>query len=41
MLIKEDLGWYGRADFVGMLFDSAHLIPLLGLLQRFSIDRVH
>ena len=41
MLIKEDLGWYGRAEFVGMLFDSADLIPLSGLFQRFSIDRVH
>ena len=22
LLIKEDLGWYGRANFVGKLFDS-------------------
>ena len=22
LLIKEDLGWYGRAKFVGKLFDS-------------------
>ena len=28
LLIKEDLGWYGRANFVGKLFDSVHLIPL-------------
>ena len=28
LLIKEDLGWYGRANFVGKLFDSAHFIPL-------------
>ena len=21
-------GWYGRADFVGKLFDSVHVIPL-------------
>ena len=24
LLIKEDLGWYGRANFVGKLFDSVH-----------------
>ena len=28
LLIKEDLGWYGMANFVGKLFDSVHLIPL-------------
>ena len=28
LLIKEDLGWYGRANFVGKSFDSVHLIPL-------------
>ena len=22
LLIKEDRGWYGRANFVGKLFDS-------------------
>ena len=27
-LIKEDLGWYGRANFVGKLFDFIHVIPL-------------
>ena len=27
LLLKEDLGWYGRANFVGKLFDSVHLIP--------------
>ena len=28
LLLKEDLGWYGRANFVGKLFDSIHVIPL-------------
>ena len=28
LLIKEDLGWYERSNFVGKLFDSVHLIPL-------------
>ena len=28
LLIKEDLGWHGRANFVGKLFDSVYLIPL-------------
>ena len=28
LLIKEDFGWYGRADFVAKLFDSVHLIQL-------------
>ena len=28
LLIKEDLGWYGRANFAGKLFYSVHLIPL-------------
>ena len=28
LLIKEDLGCYGRANFVGKLFDSIHVIPL-------------
>ena len=28
LLIKEDVGWYGRANFVGKSFDSVHLIPL-------------
>ena len=28
LLIKGDLGWYGRANFVGKLFDSIHAIPL-------------
>ena len=28
LLIKEDLGWYGRANFVGKLFDPVHIIPL-------------
>ena len=28
LLIKEDLGCYGRAKFVGKLFDSTHRIPL-------------
>ena len=40
LLIKEDLGWYGRANFVGKLFDSVHLIPLLEMFQRFSSDLV-
>ena len=25
---KEDIGWYGRANFGGNSFDSVHLIPL-------------
>ena len=41
MLIREDLGWNGRANFAGKLFDSVHLIPLQGLFQRFSSDFVH
>ena len=28
LLIKEDVGWYGRANFGGKSFDSVHLIPL-------------
>ena len=40
LLIKEDLGWYGRANFVGKLFVSAHLIPLWEMFQRFSGDWV-
>ena len=28
LLLKEDLGWYGRANFVGKLFDSIHVILL-------------
>ena len=28
LLINEDLGWYGRANFAGKLFYSVHLIPL-------------
>ena len=40
LLIKEDLEWYGRANFVGKLFDSVHLIPLLEMFQRFSSDLV-
>ena len=28
LLIKEDLGRHGRANFVDKLFDSVHLIPL-------------
>ena len=28
LLVKEDLARYGRANFVGKLFDSVHLIPL-------------
>ena len=38
LLIKEDRGWYERANFVGKLFDSVNLIPLLEMLQRFSSD---
>ena len=34
LLIKEDLGWYGRANFVGELFDSVHLIPLLRVVSK-------
>ena len=40
LLIKEDLGWYGRANFVDKLFDSVHLIPLQEIFQRFSSDWV-
>ena len=40
LLIKEDLGWHGRANFVGKLFDSVYLIPLSGMFQRFSNDWV-
>ena len=40
LLIKEGLGWYGRANFVGKLFDSVPLIPLLEMFQRFSSDWV-
>ena len=40
LLIKEDLGWYGRANFVAKLFDSIHMIPLLEMFQRFSSDWV-
>ena len=29
MLIKEDVGWYGRANFGAKLNDSVHLIPLI------------
>ena len=36
--MKKDLRWYGRANFVGKLFDSVHLIPLQGTFQRFSSD---
>ena len=28
LLIKENLGWYVRANFAGKLFDSIHVIPL-------------
>ena len=28
LLIKEDLGWHGRGDFVGKLFECIHVIPL-------------
>ena len=28
VLIKEDVGWYGRANFVGKSIDSVHLTPL-------------
>ena len=28
IVIKKYLGCYGRSDFVGMLLDSVHLIPL-------------
>ena len=28
LLIKQGLGWYGKANFVGKLFDSIHMIPL-------------
>ena len=28
LLIKDNLGWYGRGNFVGKLFDSVHLITL-------------
>ena len=28
LLIKEDLGWYGGANFVGKSFDSIHVVPL-------------
>ena len=28
LLIKEDVGWYGRANVVGKSFDSGHLTPL-------------
>ena len=28
LLIKDNLGWYGRGNFVGKLFDFVHLIPL-------------
>ena len=28
LLIKEDLAWYGRANFVCKSFDSVNLIPL-------------
>ena len=28
LLIKEDLRWYGKANFVGKLSDSIHMIPL-------------
>ena len=38
--IKEDLGWYGRANFVGKFFDSVHLISLWEMFQRFSSDWV-
>ena len=38
LLMKKDLRWYGRANFVGKLFDSVHLIPLQGTFQRFSSD---
>ena len=41
LLIKEDLGWYRRADFVAKLFDFVHLIQLQGLFQRLCSDLVH
>ena len=28
LLIKEDLGWYRKTNFVGKSFDSVYLIPL-------------
>ena len=28
LLIKEDVGWYGRANFGGKSFDFVHMIPL-------------
>ena len=28
LLIKKDVGWYGRANFADKLFDSVYLIQL-------------
>ena len=38
LLIKEDLEWYGRANFAGKFFEFVHLMPLQGLFQSFSGD---
>ena len=27
LLMKEDFGWYGKANFVGKLFNSIHMTP--------------
>ena len=37
MLIKQDVGWYGRANFAGKSFDSVHLIPFKGCFKDFSV----
>ena len=34
---QRDLEWYGRADFIGKLFDSVHLIPLKGCFKDFPV----